>query len=220
MNKNSSVIILILYLLSSCQSNLDNIIKTGNFDQCPTATVEDLIKNYMSTPKWDSFMGEDNTYYLNVKGGIMYDGEPAKAHIQFRFLDNMKWYINALEVDGNPQNEYFITSLVSDMCLEHSQKNKGATRYREPSTQDKTKSDRSTTRVSTSEVKKRLNEYIRLNSLMHAELGIELYLENAELGTYWYSGAVCFGPNSYDCQYVSASFTTWDYGLNWEVEFQ
>lgn len=105
-----------LILLFSCKSQLDDSIKQGYFDNCKKATVEKLVGNFFENPKWESFMATDDKYHCNVSGRITYDNQPVKATIQFEILEDERWQINAFEINGEPQQDAMIESLVTEMC--------------------------------------------------------------------------------------------------------
>jgi hypothetical protein len=207
-------LVLTATLILGCDSNLDKHIKEGYFDQCTAGTVQELIESFVAEPKWESIMGDDNKYHLNVTGGITYSGNPAEILIQFEVLENNRWQINAVEVNKIPKDEYFVSDLINSMCTNFTSNQTGneSTNYNDTSnTSDRT--------VSQSEVKQRLDEYIRQNSVMHGTLGLDLYYSDTNTGAFVYSGSVCYGMDEYSCEYMSANFSTTDFGETWSVEF-
>ena len=118
--------VLVLFLFVGCKSDMDSSIKEGYFDSCKSGTVEELVDGYFDKPEWESFVSpDDNKYHLNVSGGITYNNLPAKALLQFEINKDKTWKINAFEIDGEPQNELMIASIVSNMCEEVSGGQKG-----------------------------------------------------------------------------------------------
>jgi hypothetical protein len=114
--KNIYIIILVI-IITSCKSKMDDKIKKGYFDSCKKATVEQLVNNFFNNPKWESFVSpDDDKYHLNVSGQIQYEEKPAKALIQFEELENEGWQINAFEINGEPQEDEVMIELVSEMC--------------------------------------------------------------------------------------------------------
>ena len=109
--------IILVIIITSCKSKMDDIIKKGYFNNCKKATVEQLVNNFFSNPKWESFVSpDDDKYHLNVSGQIQYDEKPAKVIIQFEELENEEWQINAFTINGEPQEDEIILELVSEMC--------------------------------------------------------------------------------------------------------
>ena len=109
--------LLLLLNLSSCTDSEVSFIKSAEFDDCPNITVEEMINSYLSSPKWEAIVADDGRTYVNVRGGMTYDGDPADALIQFKIRDDL-FQINAFELNGVPQNEFTIGILVSNMCDE------------------------------------------------------------------------------------------------------
>lgn len=109
--------IILVLIIASCKSKMDDSIKKGYFDSCKKATVEQLVNNFFNNPKWESFVSpDDDRYHLNVSGQIQYDEKAANALIQFEVLKNKKWQINAFEINGEPQDDDVIEELISEMC--------------------------------------------------------------------------------------------------------
>lgn len=112
-------LILLIFTLSfwGCKSGLDNSIKQGNFDACSKYTVESLVNNFVGNPQWESFVSpDDDKYHLNLSGTCMYDGKSAKLLVQFQINEDETWFINAFELNGEPQPDEMIGSLVEAMC--------------------------------------------------------------------------------------------------------
>jgi hypothetical protein len=112
-------IFLILIIASSvgCKYKMEQTIKKGYFDSCPKYDVETMIESYFADPKWESFISpDDNNYHLNVSGRIMYNGQESKAILQFELLDGKRWKINAFEINGEEQNDFMTSALISEMC--------------------------------------------------------------------------------------------------------
>lgn len=96
---------------------MEQTIRKGSFDSCPKHDVETMIESYFADPKWESFISpEDNKYHLNVSGKIMYNGQESKALLQFELLDGKSWKINAFEINGEEQNDFMTSALISEMC--------------------------------------------------------------------------------------------------------
>jgi hypothetical protein len=93
-------------------------VKEGYFDLCEETTVEVLVQNFFANPSWDSFFADDDYYYINVTGNIMYNNAEAFTLVQFSVYEDQTWEINAFEIDGQPQDDYMVIELINLMCQE------------------------------------------------------------------------------------------------------
>lgn len=117
--KRSFLFAIPAFLIFGCTSAIDDTIKQGSFNSCPSYTVETLVNGFIADPVWESFVSpDDDKYHLNVSGVILYDDEDANAVIQFEVLEEESWQINAFEIDNVPQNDFVIEELVTAMCDE------------------------------------------------------------------------------------------------------
>jgi hypothetical protein len=77
-----------------------------------------MVDSYFSNPKWEEIVGaDDGRDYVNITGGISYSDEPAEAVLQFKIRGD-RFMVNALEIDGEGQNELIILGLLNLMCEE------------------------------------------------------------------------------------------------------
>lgn len=95
-------------------------IKESYFDNYPSMTIGKAVDNFFSKAKWSAGLPEDNAlrgYMLvNCKGGITYDDKPVDAEIQFLLhSETGAFELNAFELNGIPQSQYMIMSLLSAM---------------------------------------------------------------------------------------------------------
>ena len=88
---------------------------------CPQVTVKEMVNNYVQSPKWEAIVATDGEDYVNIKGGITYDGMTADMLLQFKVDTNSDSFeVNAFEINGIPQYEYMTFALLEDMCNEAS----------------------------------------------------------------------------------------------------
>lgn len=112
------IALLIIITLVGCKSEMDKAIKQGYFDACEKHNVETLVTSFFANPKWESFVSpDDNKYHLNASGQIMHDNKTVNALIQFEFVGDDGWDINAFEINGEAQNELMIDELINEMCI-------------------------------------------------------------------------------------------------------
>lgn len=106
---------LLVFIFSSCTKMAESTVRNGSLTICDEHTVEELIDNFFENPKWESFVGDDGELYVNIEGGITSDGEPVKALLQF-IVEDDEFEVNAFEIDGDPQNDLMVLSLLNKMC--------------------------------------------------------------------------------------------------------
>ena len=90
------------------------LVKSGTLDGYPQMTVGEAFDGFLSDPKWESGLSDDNVRFVNVKGGALYFGEEAELAVQFIIVDEKEgsFQYNACEVDGTPQNNLVFWDLL------------------------------------------------------------------------------------------------------------
>jgi hypothetical protein len=108
----------VLLLLAGCGSDSAiDLVKNGNMDNCPQKTLGQMANDYMDSPSWESLVADDGLTYVNLRGGITYDGIPVTALVQFLVNENTnRFEINALEINNLPQNMFMAIGLLNNMC--------------------------------------------------------------------------------------------------------
>ena len=91
-------------------------VKEGAFDFCPNQTVGDMVDNYMGYPTWEAFVADDGNTYVNVVGDVMYNNRNVDAALQFILYADDTFGVNALEFNGQGQNQIMIDNLLEEMC--------------------------------------------------------------------------------------------------------
>ena len=105
---------------SSTDSRL-SLVQNGVMNFCPQVTVKEMVNNYVQSPKWEAILATDGEDYVNIKGGITYDGMAADMLLQYKVDTNSDSFeVNAFEINGIPQYEYMTFALLEDMCNEAS----------------------------------------------------------------------------------------------------
>jgi len=105
-----------LVTFMSCDDGNIGLVKYGSLDMCEF-TVGEMVDNYFLNPKWEEIVGDDGRNYVNITGGISYLDEPTEALLQFKIREE-RFMVNALEINGEGQNEFIILGLLNSMCEE------------------------------------------------------------------------------------------------------
>ena len=119
MNKLSAILLSsFLFFLAGCGSDTAvDLVKNGNMDNCPQKTLGQMADDYMDSPSWESLVADDGLTYVNLRGGITYDGIPVTALVQFLVNENTdRFEINAMEINNLPQNLFMAIGLLNNMC--------------------------------------------------------------------------------------------------------
>tara|TARA_B100001113_G_C21044366_1_gene593839 strand:- start:464 stop:829 length:366 start_codon:yes stop_codon:yes gene_type:complete len=120
--KKILLIISTLFILQSCSEDPTiQRIKDGTFNNCNKATIDDLVDNFFDYPSWTAIVASDGSRYVNLAGGMTYDGVPVDALVQFTapMYDSSSFEINAFEMNDIPQNQLMVGALVTAMCNEY-----------------------------------------------------------------------------------------------------
>ena len=90
------------------------LVKSGTLDGYPQMTVGEAFDGFLSDPKWESGLSDDNVRFVNVTGGALYSGEEAELAVQFIIVDEKEgsFQYNACEVDGTPQSNLVFWGLL------------------------------------------------------------------------------------------------------------
>ena len=114
--KKLNIFILFSLLFTSCDSPEVSSIKTGSLGSCSDRTVDEIVSCYMASPSWESIVATDGNTYVNVTGGIQYDGKDVNALLQFLINPDDTFEANAFELNGIPQNFFLLATLTNEMC--------------------------------------------------------------------------------------------------------
>ena len=90
------------------------LVKSGTLDGYPQMTVGEVFDGFLSDPKWESGLSDDNVRFVNVTVGALYFGEEAELAVQFIIVDEKEgsFQYNACEVDGTPQSDLVFWGLL------------------------------------------------------------------------------------------------------------
>lgn len=89
------------------------MVKNGTLEAYPQMTVGEAFDGYLSKPKWESGISEDDERFVNVKGGIKYYDKDAELAVQFFITDEKEgsFEYHACEINGVPQNNFVVLGL-------------------------------------------------------------------------------------------------------------
>ena len=125
----SAVIVLVLAVMVTLSSGgrgdkYVQLVRDGTLEAYPQMTVGEAFDGFLSDPKWESGLSDDNVRFVNVKGGALYFGEEAELAVQFIIVDEKEgsFQYNACEVDGTPQNNLVFWGLLETIYGDPSSK--------------------------------------------------------------------------------------------------
>jgi len=90
------------------------MVKDGTLEAYPQMTVGKAFDGFLSNPKWESGLSDDNVRFVNVTGGALYFDEEAEFAVQSIIVDEKdgSFQYNACEVDGTPQSNLVFWGLL------------------------------------------------------------------------------------------------------------
>lgn len=92
------------------------MVKNGELTKYPEFTIGEAVESFMGNPEWDVSQAVDGNFYVNVRGRITYGQKESVAALQFKVDKTRETFeINALEINGEPQNVFVIMSLLDKM---------------------------------------------------------------------------------------------------------
>ena len=56
-------------------------MRDGSLDDCPEVTLGEMADSYMDQPYWEGYEADDGFDYVNLIGGVTYNGMPLEALI-------------------------------------------------------------------------------------------------------------------------------------------
>jgi hypothetical protein len=93
------------------------LVKNGNFQACPSITVDQAVNSFLSNPKWESGVTNSQEHIVNIKGDLSFANKPVEGAIQFLISKNGNSFeFNALEFNGVPQSTLIGIGLIQKMC--------------------------------------------------------------------------------------------------------
>jgi predicted Zn finger-like uncharacterized protein len=92
------------------------MVKNGILNNYPNKTIGEAIEGYFDRTDWEAIKGSDGNNYVNAICRISHDGNTAKVAIQFK-IDKKRGAleINALEINGEPQNRLILSGFLDEV---------------------------------------------------------------------------------------------------------
>lgn len=111
------------FLASGHKDKYVEIVKMGILEAYPQKTVGEAFNDYLEHATWESGLSEDGQRFVNVRGEILYLDNNAEIVVQFLVdKDDETFTYNACEMDGVPQNDYFVWMLFENVYGDDSDK--------------------------------------------------------------------------------------------------
>lgn len=110
-------------LASDHKDKYIEIVKMGILEAYPQKMVGEAFNDYLDHVTWESGLSEDGQRFVNVRGEILYLDNNAEIVVQFLVdKDDETFTYNACEMDGVPQNDYFVWMLFENVYGDDSDK--------------------------------------------------------------------------------------------------
>ena len=108
------LVIVVVFTLSSggTGDKYVQLVRDGTLAAYPQMTVGEAFNGFLSNPKWESIRSDDESRFVNVTGGIIYDDEEAEIVVQFIVdEENESFQYYACEINNIPQNDLVVWGL-------------------------------------------------------------------------------------------------------------
>ena len=93
------------------------VVKTGHLDNCPGKDLDQEVKGFFESPRWEAGATSDARDFVNVRGILTYQGKPAEALLQFLMdKDRTGFRPYIFTIDGVPQPLYVTAFTLAQMC--------------------------------------------------------------------------------------------------------
>ena len=92
-----------------------NSVKHGTLYSYPDRTVGQMVDGYFGNPRWESIVASDGNTYVNATGRILYAEKQVQILIQYKLNGDSTFELQAVEMNGVPQNMLFYTALLDAM---------------------------------------------------------------------------------------------------------
>jgi len=93
------------------------VVKTGHLDNCPGKDLDQEVKGFFESPRWEAGATSDGSDFVNVHGILTYQGKPAQALLQFLMdKDRTGFRPYIFTIDGVPQPLYVTAFTLAQMC--------------------------------------------------------------------------------------------------------
>lgn len=94
-----------------------DIVKTGHLDNCPHKDLDQEVRGYFETPRWEAGATKGGVDFVNVSGILTYQDHPAVAVMQFVvYKDKTGFKPYLFTINGVPQPIYVTAFTLAQMC--------------------------------------------------------------------------------------------------------
>ena len=101
-----ALVVIVFFVFSSSDGNRAvDIVKNGNLDGYPGKTLGQALESFMSNVKWEPIKADNSEIYVNIRGGLTYNGAPVNGLVQYHVdLNTRRFTFQAFEINGQPMN--------------------------------------------------------------------------------------------------------------------
>jgi hypothetical protein len=96
------------------------MVKNGYLFDYPGTPIGKAIDHFLANPKWETGTTAAGQHFVNVRGGMTYQGKPVSATIQFLVNREARTFeFHAFELNEIPQNEVMKQALMRRVFEEY-----------------------------------------------------------------------------------------------------
>ena len=93
------------------------LVKSSYLDNCKQRTVEQEVNAFLAAPRWEAGADSRGRDFVNIHGGVTYNGRPTAAVFQFLIdKDKRGFKYHAFTINGVPQTIYVAALTLMEMC--------------------------------------------------------------------------------------------------------
>ena len=110
------IVVLVAYFSFSSSGDDEYVefVKYSYLQAYPDTMMVIAFDSFLANPKWEHIISEDGNHYVNISGGMTYDGESVQLSLQYLLDIDKKYYeFQAMELNDIPQNLLMYNQLIS-----------------------------------------------------------------------------------------------------------
>lgn len=92
-----------------------SMVQEGRLEAYPDRTIGIAVGGFVGDPEWETGVTDDENRVVNVRGDVLYDGEPSEIAVQFQINEDDTFEITAMELNGEPLNLFEIAGFIEAM---------------------------------------------------------------------------------------------------------